>query len=132
MGGLAPWYALALERRGRTTVGVSGLALDAALELVISCCEGRESADDPDARTLRAAVEDLKVYYQESVTARPGARTDAAAIAGWLWNETALGHLLRELARTGPASRNADVRFVSEHTLVPRSQHSPHAAAAHE
>ncbi len=125
---LAPWYELSLRRRGRTTVGVSGVSLQQALALVVRCWRAEESVDDPDGRTLRNAIEDLKVYYQESIIAQPGAGMSAEAVADVLWNETALSELLRELALRGASSVNAAVRHVTSDTLVPRSQQCPREA----
>ena len=40
IGRLAPWYDLALSTRGRSTVGASGLDIEAAVKLLIDFIEG--------------------------------------------------------------------------------------------
>lgn len=122
---LAPWYQLGLTRRGRTALACDSNQLANDLALVNRCCEGHETRWDPDGPTFRGAIENLKVYYQEAVTARPGQVLDPNAIANWLWNETALGQLLRALAQQGARSSNEAVRHVSQDTLVPRSHRQP-------
>ena len=116
LAGLATWHALAMRRRGRTGAGVSGLTVEQCLELVIEA--GRTGATD-DVRGLKAAVEDLKAYYVEAVTAKPGA-PPAGAIDAMLWNESALGRLLRRLAARGADSDYAAMRFFATDSLVPR------------
>jgi len=49
----------------------------------------------------KAAVEDLKQHYVEAITARPGI-PPAGGADTMLWNESALGRLLRRLARAEP------------------------------
>ena len=113
---LATWHALAMRRRGRTGAGVSRLTVEQCLELVIEA--GRTGATD-DVRGLKAAVEDLKAYYVEAVTARPGA-PPAGAIDAMLWDGSALGRLLRRLAARGADSDHAAMRFFATDSLVPR------------
>ena len=92
---LSPWYDLSLRRRGRTTVGVSDTAIEAILETL------GELADDPghplpDLSWLKLAIEDAKAFYQESLTVQPGQYT-TASVEAWLWDESALGDLMRLL-----------------------------------
>ena len=72
-----------------------------------------------DVRRLKAAVEDLKTHYVEAVTARPGTPPAGAADA-MLWDESALGRLLRQLAARGSESDDAAMRFLANDSLVPR------------
>ena len=90
--------------------------IEQCLELVLDTC--RTGRPD-DARGLKAAVEDLKTHYVEAVTARPGA-PPAGAVDAMLWNESALGRLLRRLAARGAGSNDATMRFFANDSLVPR------------
>ena len=72
-----------------------------------------------DVRRLKAAIEDLKTHYVEAVTARPGT-PPAGAVDAMLWNESALGRLLRDLAARGSESDDATMRFFANDSLVPR------------
>ena len=113
---LATWHALARQRRGRTVAGTSGLATGQCLERVI---EASERGDSHDVRGLKAAVDDLKTWYVEAVTARPA--TPPAGVAdAMLWNESALGRLLRRLAARGSQSTDEAMRFFANDSLVPR------------
>ena len=114
--GLASWHDMATRRRGRTAAGTSGLAIGRCLELVIDACRGGHTND---VRTLKSAIEDLKTYYVEAATAKPGA-PPAGTVDSMLWNESALGQLLRRLAIRGRGSDDAAMRFFANHSLVPR------------
>ena len=72
----------------------------------ISSSKRAAPAARDDVRRLKAAVEDLKTHYVEAATARPGA-PPAGAIDAMLWNESALGRLLRRLAARGAGSHDA-------------------------
>ena len=74
LAGLSTWHALAMRRRGWTGAGVSGLTVEQCLDFIIEA--DRIGATD-DIRGLKAAVEDLKAYYVEAVTARQ----EGAAVA---------------------------------------------------
>ena len=116
LAGLATWHELALRRRGRTAADTSALAVEQCLELVIDAC-GTGRTDD--VRRLKAAVDDLRTHYVEAVTARPGT-PPAGAADSMLWNESALGRLLRRLAARGAESGDPAMRFFATDSLVPR------------
>ena len=116
LAGLVSWHELATRRRGRTTAHTSGLAIDRCLELVIDA--GQAGCTD-DLRRLKAAIEDLKTYYVEAATAKPGA-PPAGAVDAVLWNESALGQLLRHVAARGAESDDAAMRFFVSDSLIPR------------
>lgn len=113
---LATWHELAMRRRGRAAAAASGLAIEQCLELVIDAIENGRS---DDVRRLKAAVDDLKTHYVEAVTAKPGA-PPAGATDAMLWNESALGQLLRRLAARGSESNDGAMRFFANDSLVPR------------
>ena len=96
--------------------GTSGLAVKQCLELVVDACE---AGGTDDVRGLKAAVEDLKTHYVEAVTAKPG-NPPAGAVDAMLWNESALGRLLRRLAACGSDGDDAAMRFFATDSLVPR------------
>ena len=116
LAGLASWHALARRRRGHTGADTSGLAAEQCLELVV---DAWEAGGTDDVRGLKAAVEDLKTHYVEAVTAKPGLVPDGAVDA-MLWNESALGRLLRCLAVRGAESDHAAMRLFANDSLVPR------------
>ena len=116
LAGLATWHELAIRRRGRTAAVSSGLGVEQCLELVV---EAGRTGHAGDVRTLKAAVEDLKTYYVEAATAQPGT-PPAGAVDEILWNDSALGRLLRHLATRGSDSGEAAMRFFANDSLIPR------------
>ena len=116
LAGLAGWHALAARRRGRIRLATSGLTIERCLELVI---DASRTGDTGDVRTLKAAVDDLKTHYVEAATARPGT-PPAGAVDAMLWNDSALGRLLRRLAARAAQSADAAMRFFANDSLIPR------------
>lgn len=114
---LAPRYRAGVERRGRTTVGASGLAPEEAARLL-----GRWLAGDRDAApagmaaadALRLAAEDLRAYYSEA--ADDG---DGEEVAAWYWTRTHAGRLARALRPVCMADGEAAIRHVGDFMLVP-------------
>lgn len=124
IGQLAPWYAFACEGRGRSTFGVSGLGIDAVVRFLHAFFDG--TPENPVANVtlgeaLRLACEDIRSWYMEAATARPGAAT-SRQLADWFWGETAAGRMLLALQPVCAANADAGVRHVALSQFVPRSQ----------
>lgn len=116
---LAPWHAESIRRRGRTTVGVSGASLEQIEQLATLLADfatGEEPADGeidwnhPMPVRLKFASDDLRAFYHESATAQPGAKypTDAD-LNDWLFNQTLLGTVLRQIVGLMRASEDRRV-----------------------
>lgn len=124
IGRLAPWYDLALSTRGRSTVGASGLDIEAAVKLMINFIEGSAENPSPErslAETLKFASEDIKAWYMEAATARPGKAT-SRDLNEWFWAETVAGKMFINVYNAGSSTDDEKIkRFVNEYT-VPRSQ----------
>lgn len=112
---LRPWYEEARQRRGRTTFGVSGLppeAMDAIVES-LACFAAGEEVDDPAGaafkfpRLFRYLTDDVKSFYSEAVTARPGPVPSGQELARWLYTETVLGEVLFRVRDRLAASEDA-------------------------
>ena len=69
---------------------------------------------------LKEALEDLKAFYGEAATARPGASSED--MADWLWQETALGRLMFRLAETLEVCTDEPLRYLAIRSMVPRAQ----------
>jgi hypothetical protein len=122
---LAPWYNLAVETRGRTAVGVSGLAITEAAEFLSGFLGGAPESPIPRAsraEALRLVCEDIKAWYFEAATARPGAGADSVTLANWFWGETAAGRLLVAIYPLCADCEDAEVRMLAESQIVPRAQ----------
>jgi len=111
---LTPWYEETRRRRGRTTVGISGATpeqIDAVVSFVAACAEDASFWDAPAVAAgpqwnhpmpilLRHVVEDLRAFYQEAVTSRPGSSAPSQHdMHSWIFTETALGRALLQIGQ---------------------------------
>ena len=92
VGALTPWYELGLKRRGRTTVGVCESSIPDIVKNVTTW------ADDvtqpfPEPSWLKLALEDLKSFYSEAITAQPG-DYEAGYSDALIFDDTVLGELI--------------------------------------
>jgi hypothetical protein len=121
---LAPWYDIARTRRGRTTVGVSGMAIEDAASYAASYLGSSPLppyADDISAGVaLKRACDDVKAYYYEAVAVRPENLT-AQAIDDWFWRETAAAKVFLALQQVCLHSADTSLRPLGDLALVPRA-----------
>jgi hypothetical protein len=121
---LAAWYELAKRRRGRSTVGISGLSINDAARLVSSFLSASPLPNpQPDASlgtVLKRCCDDIKAYYFEALGAQPG-QLSAGAINRAFWQETAAGRAFLALREAG--IKHADKSFAAfvDRSLVPRA-----------
>ena len=121
---LAPWQQLAKETRGRTSTGVLGLSIEEIADFLHDLLAGTPENPKPDiplGETFRQASEELKVFYFEAATAKPGA-VSSRALADWFWGETTAGKLLLALHPVALASDDPGLQWVAKSQLVPRAQ----------
>ena len=88
---LAPWYELGLRRRGRTLVGVSASGVEENAAKLGGLLDAGAAPDD--LKWFKHAIEDLKAFYLEALTAQPGVH-DASAVQQRFWQETGMGKAL--------------------------------------
>jgi len=119
---LAPFYARSCVARGRSTVGLSGLAPAACGDYVVAWLRGAPPAVSPVADMspvlcLRFAIDDLKAFVLEAAqwTGRPSAQQ----LGDWLWNETATGAAIRALRSRLIASNDDRAKLIAGMFLVP-------------
>jgi hypothetical protein len=118
---IAPWYDLARQRRGRTTVGASGVSVEDAARIVGSYLNGeaREKINSLSAgESLKLAYEDIRAYYFEAAGARPGG-AQAHEILRWFWFKTAAGRAFAQLQKACLASRDESAKLFASRSLVP-------------
>lgn len=122
---MAPWYNLSLTKRGRTTVGPSGLDIETAARYLVAFIEDQTVApprdDIPAGRVLKLSYEDLKAYYGEAITLQPGYGT-SGRVEDWLFNETTLGKSLWRLQDICAASDDEYYRYLSGKSIIPDRQ----------
>ncbi|MEM7537821.1 MAG: hypothetical protein AAF639_36965 [Chloroflexota bacterium] len=118
---LRPWYDLALEQRGRTTVGLASASVDTTAAWLGAFAMGEEpsapSVGESLTDTLRWSAEDLKSFYFEAATAQPGAT--GPALETWFWEQSAAGEMLRALKVRCMANADKSVRDLGEYMLTP-------------
>ena len=124
MTAMRPWYDMAVSQRKRTTFGASGIELDKLADFIYAFLEGNEPDnprdDVPLPNTLKLAVEDLKSYYIEGITAQPG-QEDASSrvLQDWFWDETVGGKILLDLKKVCEASPDKMMSMIGSHFIVP-------------
>ena len=125
LNGLMPWYELAINKRGRTTVGVSGIKIPDVARYITEFIEDiatpspREDLDQ--GPMLKLCCEDIKAFYGEAVTAQPG-MNKSIDVERWLWNDTVLGKTLWRLREVGLMSKDQVINFFAQRSLVPDRQ----------
>lgn len=121
---MRPWYDMAVSKRKRTTFGASGIELNKLGDFIYVFLEGNEPEnprdDVPLSNTLKLAVEDLKSYYIEAITAQPG-QEDASSrvLQDWFWDETVGGKVLLDLKKVCEASQDNMMSMIGSHFIVP-------------
>ncbi|MFN3231258.1 MAG: hypothetical protein ACE363_03740 [Alphaproteobacteria bacterium] len=126
------WYDLAVERRGRTTVGLSGLQIETVARYLSAWSRGEtpdrpaDSIEDADMPNLiRLACEDLKAFYAEAATAQPGrggSTPSSGDIAEWFWSQTEAGNMLLILKQALSQNENKMLAVVGQMLVVPYTQ----------
>jgi hypothetical protein len=111
-----------VEQHGRSTVGLSGLAIADCARYVTDWLRGK-APPSPRERfsaplILRFAVDDLKAYCLEAAGAG-SAKPSSRQLTDWFWNETATGaaiHVLREVLQ---AHEDERLRLIVSNFVVP-------------
>jgi hypothetical protein len=99
---LSPAYAASCTARGRSTVGLSGLAPAVCGNYLAAWLRGEQPAspiaDMSPALALRFAIDDLKAFALETALTTEN-RPSSKQLGDWLWDGTALGVGLQALRR---------------------------------
>jgi hypothetical protein len=121
---LGAWYALAVQHRGRTTLGVTGLDTGALAAYVGSwltdspAAPFRQGLSDGDA--LKLACDELKAYYYEAKSVQPG-RHSSAAVQHWFWHNTTAGEAFLAIRAKAAQSADPSMKPLAVLSLVPRA-----------
>lgn len=124
IGALAPWYDLAVRTRGRTTVGASGMDIQKTTNFVAGFLEGNRTIPHPGvnlAEALKLAYEDMKAWYLEAATSRPGS-PQSHRLTDWFWGETVAGRALLDVYRICLDSDEEELAILTKGFFLPRSQ----------
>lgn len=125
IGRLAPWYEMAVNQRGRTTVGISELDILDAARYMVAQAEGETPAvprDDLESGPmLKLCCEDLRAFYSEAMSAQPGMDT-SLAVENWLWSQTVLGKAMWQLRDVNLENEDEFTRYHAQRSLIPDRQ----------
>jgi hypothetical protein len=129
MEAIQPWYDLARERHGRTTVGASGLEIAEVATRLAALLDpqGVDFLDQDDSESrkqLHHLVSDLRAYYTEAATAQPGRAgltPSSREIEDWFWEETEAANLLLQLRDRLSDSADPELAFFGRLLIVPFS-----------
>jgi hypothetical protein len=119
---LADAYDRSVARRGRTTVGLSGLPITAAAHYLAGWLRGEAQAspvaDMSPPLALRFVLDDVKAYYLEAALA-PGSKPSSRQLGDWLWNETAAGKAMFVLRRANLDAADERLKLIAGNFMVP-------------
>lgn len=124
IAGLLTWYDIALEKRKRTTVGASKMNPTEIGEFISDFITGK-TPDNPRedvalGLSVNLAIDDLRAYYSEAITAQPGQESPASEMINkWFWTETAASkaiYALRDIFRAGD---DGFLKIVGNALLIP-------------
>lgn len=114
---LTPWYEFSCQRRdGRTLVGLSPQPPAANILRLGACLD--EAVLPTDIVWLKSAVEDLRAYYIEAMTAQPG-DYEVGTLQAKFWRETALGAAILTVYHQFLESKDNRLRLMAR-ILAPR------------
>ena len=123
---LRTWYDEAVRLRRRTTANSTGLQPEAVIDFIAAFARGEEPdnpmTEVPLGMAVKMATEDLKAYYNESVTAQPGRATDVISLEEWFWGETVAARVLNEVRRFRLTRNGYIFQQLGAVWLVPRRQ----------
>jgi hypothetical protein len=120
-------YDLAVQKRGRTTVGVSKIDLDGLGDFICSFLGGEipENPRDDIALpyTLNLATDDLKAYYSEAMTAQPGQESPSSKVlSDGFYGETMAGKVLFAIQDLGRESDDLLMKILANVLVIPAAQ----------
>jgi len=114
-----------VERHGRSTVGLSGLAIGDCARYVADWLRGKAPPSPRDRFSapllLRFAVDDLKAYCLEAAgsgSTKPSSRQ----LTDWFWNEPATGAALHVLRKVLQADEDERLRLIVSNFVVPAAR----------
>ena len=118
------WHA-ARARRGRTTVGISGLAPEAAVEY-IHRYHAPEPMPNPKGMApvsrARFAIDDIKAFYFEAALGA-AYQPSSFQLNEWFWKQTLAGKMILDFQDAARLSDDRNLRLIA-FSLVPAERTS--------
>ena len=114
---LQPWYELSCRRRGgRTLVGIAEKTPEENVQILAGHLD--DGVLPTDITWMKRAVEDIKAYYIEAMTAQPG-NYDSSSILNQFWQETSFGAAVLALFHEFQNSDDNQLKLIAR-MLAPR------------
>ena len=122
---LSPWYDLNLEKRDRTAV--VEFSPESALEFLGAFGTGEQPVIPKEGLSLgtalRLSAQDLKAFYFEAATMRPGSDLPSSGeFNDWFWQETAAGRILKAVKERCMKEEDKSLRLTGTLLLIPMDQ----------
>lgn len=122
--GLRQWYDIAVDKRGRTTVGVSRMSPEEIGEFMSTLVTGQipenSRTDISITYLVNLAINDLRAYYAEGITGQPGQESlTGKTINHWFWAETAASSIIYTLRDVCKASEDKSLKKAGKLILIP-------------
>jgi len=117
---LLPIWQQAKNRLGKTTVGISGLTPESAVEYIESFHSDKPMPNPKGmAKVSRArfAIDDIKAFYFEAAMAR-GGHPSSHQLQEWFWKQTLAGTMLLDFQDMARHSDDKNLRLIAD-SLVP-------------
>jgi hypothetical protein len=120
-----PWYRRFVSTTGRTTVGVSGMSIEVALDFMTAWLGATPPASPdvrlPAAQILRFAIDDVKACYLEALSAGPGLPSSRQA-ADWFWDGSVAARMIVAIREGLIGSDDRRSVAIGRGSLIPRAQ----------
>lgn len=125
---LQAWQNIAVNFRGKTTLGVTGLSPTEIVDYLGSWLSGEMPetyhSDLSKGDALKHACDELRAFYYEAKAAQPGTHS-SKTLHDWFWFETAAGQAQRHIHALASNSSDLSVKAVSVKSLIPRTVATP-------
>ena len=122
---IAPFHERFVAANRRTAIGLSRLSIDDCARLLAAGLAGTlPVSPDPSAspvQALRWAVDDLKAYYLEAMSA-DGTMPSSRQMQSWFWDRTLAARAIIALRRQLLASGDKRSQAIGRMNLVPGAQ----------
>ena len=121
---LSAWHALAVQHRGRSTLGVTALAPTEIVSYLAQWLDGGspsfivEGISKGD--TLKHACDELRAFYLEAKAMQPGQHS-SRSMQQWFWLETAAGQAVLKIRELAAQSAEPSLKAVAVQSIVPRA-----------
>jgi hypothetical protein len=122
---IAPYHERFVAANRRTTVGLSGLAIEDCIQFVARFLSGMPLPDVPlqpsPVQVLRWVVDDVKAYYFEAMSAN-GLNPSSRQMQAWFWDRTRAAQAIIALRKQLLASDDKRAQAIGRMNMVPGAQ----------